>query len=84
MTTQEVREFLDELTEQTQNGEINWTPSGKTRFESTINGEEIILDRFNNLDTDRAECFLRIGGYENVYVSDDDEFDMITEFVDNL
>lgn len=82
MTTQEISELIENLRSMTEAEEASWSVgSGKTRYETVLDGKILIFYRYNNIENDQLECYVKVGDFENVYGQDDEEFDLISEFV---
>ena len=85
MTTQEISELIKNLRSMTEAEEASWSVGGgKTRYETKLNDTILIFDRYNNTENDQLECYVKVGDFENVYGQDDEEFDLISEFVNWL
>ena len=82
MTAQELRDLIEELRSKTEVDEASWSiGGGKTRYETELDGKTLIFDRRNDADTEKVECFVKVGDYENVYGRDSEEFTLISDFV---
>ena len=82
MTTKEIRDLIEELRSKTEAEEASWSMGeGKTKYEIELDGISLIFDRYNNVDKEQLECYIKVGDYENVYGPDSEEFELISDFV---
>lgn len=84
MKFEKVIELLNELTEAKENNHLEWEFTGNTRYETNWNGQDIIVDRRNNVDRDSQETYIKIGIFEAAYLPNTEEFDFLVKFIDSL
>ncbi|MEY8860149.1 hypothetical protein [Tenacibaculum singaporense] len=84
MEFEKVIELLNELTEAKENNELEWKSIRNTSYETNWNGEDIIIDRHNNVDKDSLEIYIRIGQFEAEYLSSTDEFSFLSNYIDSI
>jgi len=56
--------LLDELHQAKVSEELLWELTGNTRHKTNWNGQEIIIDRRNNVDKDTQEIHFKVGDFE--------------------
>lgn len=81
MTTQEIRDLIEDLRNREDIQEAGWTLAGNTKYEITLDGVDMVFDRYNSIDRNRPECYIKVGEFEGIYGPDTEEFEMITDFV---
>jgi hypothetical protein len=81
MTAKEIRDLIEELRNIDEIEEAEWTLAGNTRYEIKHGVDILIFDRYNNIDTDQSECYIKVGNFEKVFPEGTEEYDLISEFV---
>ncbi len=84
MEIEKIIEHFTELLQASKDGLLEWELKGNTVYETNWNGQEIIVDRRNNIDTNSQEVYLKIGEFENIYLPDSDEFTYLVEVQDEI
>jgi hypothetical protein len=81
MTTEEIKDLIDVLRNKVEVEEAEWSLSANTRYEIKHEESTLIFDRYNNIDTNQTECYIKVGNFEKVFQKGTEEYDLISEFV---
>ena len=84
MEFEEILKLLAEVSNAVEAQEIEWENTGKTRYETNWEEQEIIIDRRNNIDKNSQELYVKIGDFEKMYLPSSDEFEQLTSFMDSI
>ena len=82
MTLEEIKDLIEELRNMVEIGEAESIIGGaKTRYEIKLGEDTLIFDRYNNIDTNQSECFIKVRNFDKVFSKVTEEYDLISEFV---
>ncbi|WP_339629672.1 hypothetical protein [uncultured Maribacter sp.] len=84
MNFEEISELFTQLQQAKLNNAVEWECLGKTRYRTNWNGQEIEVDRRNNIDKDVQEIYLKVEDFENTYSSNTEEFDFLVKFIERI
>ncbi|WP_292948271.1 hypothetical protein [Olleya sp. UBA1516] len=84
MNFESIIELFKELFEAKKNQQLNWSLTGKTRYETNWNGKEIIIDRRNNIDKNTQEIYLEIDDFNKSYLPESEEFNFLAKIIDAI
>jgi len=84
MNFEEIIELFTELHQAKESEQLQWESTGNTRYETNWNGQEIIVDRRNNLDKNTQEIYLKVGDFENVYDPLTEEFTFLAQILEAI
>lgn len=84
MKFETIIELSKELHQAKLNDELVWESTGNRREETNWNGQEIIIDRRNNIDRNTQEIYLKIGSYETAFLPDTKEFKYLGEYLEKI
>ena len=84
MEFKKIIELFLELNEAKKSQELEWTSTGNTRYETNWNGQEIIIDRRNNVNKDSQEIYLKIDEFEKEYLPESEEFKSLAKILDTI
>ncbi|MEY8860118.1 hypothetical protein [Tenacibaculum singaporense] len=84
MEFNKVIELLNELTEAKENSELEWELTGNTRYETNWNGQDIVVDRRNNIDINSQEIYIKVAAFEEAYLPNTDEFNFLGNYIESI
>jgi len=84
MKFKEIIKLYNELSEAKESNQLEWISRGNTRYETNWNGQDIVIDRRNNLDIDSQEIYLKVAEFEISYLPESEEFDSLVEIIDTI
>lgn len=84
MNFKEINALFTELQKAKLNNEVEWECLGKTRYKTNWNGQEIEVDRRNNIDKDAQEIYLKVEDLETTCTSKTEEFDFLAKFIERI
>jgi hypothetical protein len=84
MEFEEIIELFNELAESKQSNQLEWISRGNTRFETNWNGQDIVIDRRNNIDIDSQEIYLKVAEFEISYLPESEEFESLVIILDAI
>jgi hypothetical protein len=81
MNLDELQELFGPINE---DENVKWSDKGKSHHLTTYEEQEVELSRFNNADTDVQMIYLKVGDLEWEYSQGSEEFDFISNQIDNI
>lgn len=84
MLFEEIIELFTELHQAKESEQLEWELTGKTRYETNWNGQEIIVDRRNNIDKNEQEVYLKVGDFEEAYSPLTEEFNFLAKIIEAI
>lgn len=78
MTLEEIKELILNLEKIEQS---EWSFGGKIRYSTDLDGENIVIDRRNNVDTETSECYIKKGKIEAIFYDGSEEYKLLSEFL---
>ena len=81
MRAEEIRDLIEQLRNKVDVEEAELTLARNTRYEIKHGDDTLIFDRYNNIDNDQSECYIKVGNFEKVFQEGTEEYDLISEFV---
>ncbi|AXT19795.1 hypothetical protein D7030_01390 [Flavobacteriaceae bacterium AU392] len=84
MKFEEIIELFTELHEAKESEQFDWELTGNTRYETNWDGQEIIIDRRNNIDKNEQEVYLKVDEFEEAYSPLTEEFNFLAKIIDAI
>ncbi|SFZ94438.1 hypothetical protein SAMN05428642_104181 [Flaviramulus basaltis] len=84
MNLEAIIELFTDLHQAKESGQLEWELTANTRYETNWNGQDIVVDRRNNIDKNEQEVYLKVDEFEEAYSPMTEEFNFLAKIIDSI